>query len=275
MIPLILLAIGLGVALTAYEFSPKTHAWVDEHVAAVRAAIAAHSEADAHISDAQAAMAAHQAMPPAPLPPSAPPPFPPAPPPAASPPSSPPLQVAPQPQLPSPAPPIDQTSVIDQGTVVLKHAWDKLLAAAAANARAAAATVAAAKTATTPQQKAAVEQSASAVETRAKTISDAQAVLGGLGRCGLRTYGGVAATKKDLLLGKLHAEGMAVTGGNPWDVDTQMAGVKLRALWDPAGQKLFLIVVAPTDPTLYPALCGMIWAKIEPVLNEIGVSRTT
>lgn len=261
MISLVIL-LGLGVAaLAAYEFSPKTHAWVDEHVAAIRAAVAAHSEADAHIADAQAAVAAHQSMPPAP--PQAPPPTQ-APSPQAPPPSAPPAPSAPTLSVPS---------VIDQGTALLKHAWDKLLAASAANARAADATSAGAKTATTPQEKATVAQSAAVVETRAKTIQEAQAAIGGLGRCGLRTYGDVSAAKKDMLLVKLHAQGMIVTGGNPWDVDTMTAGVKLRALWDPAASKLYLVVVAPTDPTLYPALCGMIWNQIDPVLKEIGASR--
>lgn len=49
MIPLIFLfALGLG-ALATYELSPKAHAWVDEHVQAVRDAIAAHDDADAHL----------------------------------------------------------------------------------------------------------------------------------------------------------------------------------------------------------------------------------
>jgi hypothetical protein len=48
MIPLILIALGLG-AVAAYEFSPKTHAWIDEHVQAFKDAVAAHKAAEAHL----------------------------------------------------------------------------------------------------------------------------------------------------------------------------------------------------------------------------------
>lgn len=49
MIPLIFLfALGLG-AIATYELSPKAHAWVDEHVQAIRDAITAHDVADQHL----------------------------------------------------------------------------------------------------------------------------------------------------------------------------------------------------------------------------------
>jgi hypothetical protein len=52
---LLFLAIALGVGLTAYEFSPKTHSWADDHARAIREALEAHRVADAHLDAAQAA----------------------------------------------------------------------------------------------------------------------------------------------------------------------------------------------------------------------------
>jgi hypothetical protein len=53
--PLLLLALGLGT-VAAYELSSKTHAWVDEHVDAIKGAIAAHQVAEDHLDAAQAAL---------------------------------------------------------------------------------------------------------------------------------------------------------------------------------------------------------------------------
>ena len=55
MIPLILLALGLGAALTVYEFSPRTRSRVDAYARAIRSAHAAHRTADAHLGNANAA----------------------------------------------------------------------------------------------------------------------------------------------------------------------------------------------------------------------------
>ena len=55
MIPLILLALGLGAALTAYELSPRTRSRVDAYVRAIQSASAAHQAADAHLGNANAA----------------------------------------------------------------------------------------------------------------------------------------------------------------------------------------------------------------------------
>jgi len=52
---LILLALGLGVGLTVYEFSPRVHTRVDAYARAIRAAHDAHVAADAHLVNASAA----------------------------------------------------------------------------------------------------------------------------------------------------------------------------------------------------------------------------
>lgn len=52
--PLVMLALALG-AVAAYEFSPTTHQWVDDHVQALKDAMAAHKAAEAHVDAASQA----------------------------------------------------------------------------------------------------------------------------------------------------------------------------------------------------------------------------
>jgi hypothetical protein len=58
-IPLLILAIALSAGLATYEFSPKAHTWVDDHVRALRGAVAAHHDADTKLDAAQAAVDVH------------------------------------------------------------------------------------------------------------------------------------------------------------------------------------------------------------------------
>jgi hypothetical protein len=60
MIPILILLVVAGIGFAAYEASPKVHAYIDEHVAAIHDSIAAHSAADAH--EEQAATAAQSAV---------------------------------------------------------------------------------------------------------------------------------------------------------------------------------------------------------------------
>jgi len=57
-ISLLFLVLALGVGFATYEFSPRAHAWVDEHVQALRGALAAHRAAEAHLDAAKGATAA-------------------------------------------------------------------------------------------------------------------------------------------------------------------------------------------------------------------------
>lgn len=88
----------------------------------------------------------------------------------------------------------------------------------------------------------------------------------GLGQCGVRAYAGVTGQIKDDLLARLHAAGMVVTGDDPYDIDTQMLGVKLRAAWDPRAQQLKLIVTAAPQS---PGVCGVIWARVDPIMKTV------
>jgi hypothetical protein len=208
MIPLLFIALVLAGGLAAYEFSPGTHVWVDDHVAALRAAVAAHREADAHMQTAATAASA--------------------------------------------------------GDVA--KAQQHVAEAGAANQVAAQKTTDAATTAKTPSQRQAAAQSAAKVDDRSQQIAAAMAHLG-VGQCGVRAFSGVTSQVKDALLARLHAAGMIVTGNDPWDIDTQTLGVKLRAAWDPRAQQLKLIVTAAPQSA---GVCALIWNRIDPIMKEVS-----
>ena len=208
MIPLLLLALVLAGGFAAYEVSPDTHTWIDDHVAAIRAAIAAHRMADAHMQSAA-----------------------------------------------------DATAKGDSA-----KAEQHVAEAGAANQAAAKKTTEAAVAAKTAPQRQAAAQSAAKVEDRSQQIAAAMAHLG-LGQCGVRAYAGVTAKAKDALLARLHSSGMIVTGDDPWDIDTQLFGVKLRAAWDPRAKQLKLIVTAGPQSQ---GICTLIWNRIDPIMKEIA-----
>ncbi len=269
MIPLIFLALGLGVALTAYEFSPRLHTRVDDYVRAIRAAHAAHAAADSHLANANAATAtaaqhaqdadAARQTPPVPMP--MPPPAPPAPPspvPSSSPPPQPPAGPA---QSVADAHDNAAQTAADAGT---DHAAD----AQAANQAAAQSTADAAKNAKTEADRREVAQSAAKVLEREKKIAQALVSLG-VGQCGVRTYARVTDQTTNALLARLHSEGMAVTGDNPWNIETNAYGVRLRAVWDPKALVLKLIVTTGAGGYAGLVTCDKIWEKIDPIMKGV------
>lgn len=149
-------------------------------------------------------------------------------------------------------------------TVAVQHVHE----ATRANRDAASATVEAAKMAQTETQRASTAGSAADVIVREEKISSTLAELG-VGQCDVHTYFGVSPEIKDALLAKLHAEGMTVTGDNPWDIDTHEHDVKLRALWDSGTRTLKLIVTAGKDGFFGLVTCATIWEKIDPVVKGI------
>lgn len=281
MIPLILLALGLGAALTAYELSPRTRSRVDAYIKAIRSANAAHQTADAHLATAThyaqqasiATQAEQQQMPmPAQMPPHvpwtppptvlvpvpvplAPMPVPPGPfPPAPSPPPA-----------PTPAPPAPAQAVADVQTDV---AVDHTVAANEANQEAAKNTADAAQTAQTDAEKQAVADSAAKVLERKRQIAEALRTLS-VGQCGVRTYPRVTERAKNSLLARLRTEGMGVTGDNPWNIDTRQYNVKLRAVWDPRAQAVKLIVTTGRGGLAGLVTCEEIWKKIDPIMKDV------
>jgi hypothetical protein len=143
-------------------------------------------------------------------------------------------------------------------------AVDYAAAATEANRAAAQETASAALNAETPDQRRAAAESAVKVLDREKQIADALQSLG-VGECDVRTYQGVTPQAKDALLAKLSAEGMTVTGSNPWNIDTGEYGVKLRAVWDFRSNVLKLIV--STKKFYVP--CSEVWKRIDPKMKEI------
>ena len=141
-------------------------------------------------------------------------------------------------------------------------------AAIEANQDAAKNTAEAAKIAQDEAQRQAAAQSAAKVLERERKIATALASLG-VGQCGVKPYPRVTERAKNALLAKLKAEGMVVTGDNPWNIDTHQYDVKLRAVWDPKEQVLKLIVTAGKGGYFGMVTCKEIWKKIDPILKGV------
>jgi hypothetical protein len=270
-IPLLFIALGLG-AVAAYEFSARTHTWVDEHARVLRDALIAHRVADAHLSAARAAehpaiavQHAHAAT-------------------TANRMAAQKTAVAAETAKTEP----QRAAAVKSATLVLVRedeiadtvtdahlgaaatttdpidAVEHVHEAAVANQASAQKAATAAVAAQTEQQRTAAAQSAAKVVDRENKIAAASAKFGA-GQCGVRLYSGVTSQKKDTLLAKLHGEGMTVTGDNPWDIDTHTAEVKLRAAWD---SKMLVLKLIVASSAIY-APCSVIWDWIEPKLREV------
>ena len=265
MIPLLLIAIGLGAALTVYELSPRTRAHVDSYFRAIRSANTAHQTADVHLENsnavaaiarAQQADASQQWVPTGPVP-WAPMPMPVQPMPV--------LPEQPMPEQPSEPPtPLTVPPPVPAQDVAVDHAVEAI----EANQDAAKNTADAAKNAQTEAQRQEAAQSAAKVLEREKKIAAALASLG-VGQCSVRCYPGVSGHVKDRLLAKLRSEGMVVRGDNPWNIDTHQYDVKLRAVWDPKGQVVKLIVTAGKGGYFGVVTCAEIWKKIDPIMKGV------
>ena len=264
MIPLILLALGLGAALTVYELSPRTRARVDAYARAIRSANMAHQAADAHLGNTNAAAAAavrhtqqagaaRQATP--------------TPPPVQWVPTA--AQPTPTPTPSTPAPLQDVADAqVNAAEAATDAAVDNAVAAIEANQDAAQNTAEAAKTAQDEAQRRAAAESAAKVLEREAQIEEALRTLG-VGQCDVKPYPGVTERVKNTLLAKLRTEGMAVTGDNPWNIDTRQYGVKLRAVWDPKAQFVKLIVTTGKGGYWGMVTCTEIWKKIDPIMKGV------
>lgn len=236
MLPLILIVLGISVALTAYELAPQVHARVDDYVRALRSAHESHRAADAHLVNARragevagqhvrATIDAQRQQPvfqqPAPVFQQQPVFQPPAPDPVFQSPVPAPTP-APAPLLPITVEPPANVADAHAGAaqVTVDAAVDHAIAAIVANQQAAQSTAEAAQSARTAGERRGAADSAARVLERGKRIEGALASLG-VGQCGVRSYPHVTVQIRDALLAKLHAEGMTVTGDDPWDIDAQ------------------------------------------------------
>ena len=237
---LILLALGLGVGLTVYEFSHRVHTRVDAYARAIRAAHDAHVAADAHLVNASAASvtAGNHA------------------------------QVADATRQTPGAPQAVADAHHAAAQAAVDASADHAVAATAANQVAAKHTAEAAKNARTEAERQEVVKSAAQVLARSEKIAQALAHLG-VGQCGVRSYAGVSSQIVDQLLARLRAEGMSVVGDNPWDIETHQYDVKLHAVWDPRVLELKLIVSTGEGGYFGLVTCSKIWEKIDPIMKGV------
>lgn len=260
MIPLLIIALGIGTALALYDVSPRARAGTQAFIRAIRGADEAHQSADAELRSAsaaaqhaqQAAAAAQQAAEAARQIQEA----------AAAWQASqgaPPTVIPPTEEIPPAA-----TEAEDAADAAVDHA----AAATEHNQAAAQNTTTAAANAQTEDERRAVAASAAKVVARQKEIAAALASLG-VGQCGVRTYPRVTERAKNDLLVRLREEGMSYAGNNPWNIDTRKYGVKLRAIWDPDAQAVKLIVTSGRGGYLGLVTCEEIWKEIDPIMREV------
>jgi len=95
--------------------------------------------------------------------------------------------------------------------------------------------------------------------TRGETMSDT-------GKGDIHTYHGFTQSKLDAVLASLRANGAQVSGSNPWDVDTNKHGIKLRGTWAPTTGELQIIVI---DKNFYVSY-AKIWETLDDLLNHVG-----
>lgn len=87
-----------------------------------------------------------------------------------------------------------------------------------------------------------------------------------MGGCGTHSYRNISRDKIELALGALKRYGAAISGSNPWQVDTGYHGVKLAAKWDQRTQTIDL-TVTDTDGVVP---CSLIWSFLDNVIAKYG-----
>lgn len=83
--------------------------------------------------------------------------------------------------------------------------------------------------------------------------------------CGTRYYGNITKQKVDAIISELKDNGAMITGDNPWYVDTNQSGVKLRAEWT---ETTLTLAVTVTDSHWYVP-STKIWKKLDALLDEL------
>lgn len=83
--------------------------------------------------------------------------------------------------------------------------------------------------------------------------------------CGEHHYGNIDRAKIDITLTELRNSGAAVTGDNPWDVDTRKHGIKLRGAWESGTSTLTISVTAKS----WYVPCGKVWGTIDELVHHI------
>ncbi len=83
--------------------------------------------------------------------------------------------------------------------------------------------------------------------------------------CGAHRYGNIDRQRVDVMLKALQDGGAAVSGKNPWEVDTRQSGVKLRGRFNEAASSLEVAVV---DRDWYVP-CSTVWRQIDELMCRI------
>jgi hypothetical protein len=81
----------------------------------------------------------------------------------------------------------------------------------------------------------------------------------------VRRYGSITRKKVDVMLRALQSDGAAISGDNPWEVDTHRSGVKLRGQLNETASYLEVTVV---DRDWYVP-CSMVWQQIDALMRRV------
>jgi hypothetical protein len=87
---------------------------------------------------------------------------------------------------------------------------------------------------------------------------------------GTRHFTNITRSKIDLMFTVLTSHGAAITGSNPWDIDTHKHGVILRAEWNEAASTLALSVAGRS----WYVSSAMVWDQIDPLLRTVQERET-
>jgi hypothetical protein len=87
---------------------------------------------------------------------------------------------------------------------------------------------------------------------------------------GTRHFTGITRLKIDMMFKALATHGAAITGSNPWDIDTHKHGVILRAEWNEAASILALSVA---NRSWYVS-SAKVWDHVEPLMRTVQERET-
>lgn len=82
---------------------------------------------------------------------------------------------------------------------------------------------------------------------------------------GTHSYGNINREKMDAIINALEAHGSAVTGQNPWSIDTRKHGVRLQGQWNEETATLDITV---THADWYVP-SGTLWEKIDSLMGRV------
>ena len=85
---------------------------------------------------------------------------------------------------------------------------------------------------------------------------------------GTHSYGNIKREKMDAIIKALEAHGSAVTGRNPWSIDTRKHGVRLQGEWNEETATLGITV---THADWYVP-SKTLWEKIDSLMSRVQES---